>query len=145
MEVISLLESKGRCLRKFLVITQEALTALEAGDFSGLSQLERRRTHLVNAIRLFDDRVSLAANQVPLAERTDALAERLREVLEEQTQTLAQIVRADASVESCIEAEKERLRVEITANTKAQKSIQSHQRFKSQWVQDSGSGLDQKL
>lgn len=144
MEVITLLQAKGRCLERFLQISIEGLTEIESGKFDGLSELERRRENLLRALQLFEEQITTAVTQLAPAERTQDLGLQVTRELALQEQRLARIQSVDDRISALIQEEQERIHLQIQSTKQAQEQHATHQKFKSQWVKDSGGEFDQK-
>lgn len=145
MEVITLLQAKGRCLERFLQISIEGLSEIETGRFEGLGELERRRENLLRALQLFEEQITTAVTQLRPEDRSQDLSLQVSEELAFQEQRLARIQSVDDRISGLIREEQERIHLQIQSTKQTQDQHSAHQKFKSQWVTDSGVGLDRKV
>jgi hypothetical protein len=142
MEVLALLHSKKKCLRKFLTLSELFLASAETGDLTGLTRFEQQREIMIKALDLYDRKLTDAACAVPLAERTPELSADIQRILEDKAYLVQSILKLDNRIFACIEREKERLLREATA---VHKNKEVTGRFKSAWVPEAGEGLDTKV
>lgn len=145
MEVITLLQAKGRCLERFLQISIDGLAEIESGKFEGLSEMERRRENLLRALQLFEEQITTAVTKLDSAERTQDLGLQVSEELALHEHRLARIQSVDDRISTLIQEEQERIHLQIQSTKQAQEQHAAHQKFKSQWVADSGGELDRKV
>lgn len=142
MDVVSLLQSKNRCLQKFLNLSLQFLKSAEQGDFSTLDDFQSRREATIKALDLYDRKISESV--ATLAAETDraALADSITPVLEERNRVIEQILRVDDRIMSQLDQEKRRIAEEMAQSRKNQANLM---KFKSAWMPESGEGLDEKL
>lgn len=145
MDVITLLQSKGRCLEKFLQVSLAGLAEIESGNFNSLTELERRRENLLRAVHLFEGQITEAVTHLSAEERTQELGLLVSQELAIQEQRLARIQSVDDRISTLIQEEQSRIHKEIEGAQQTREQHSIHQKFKSHWVADSGSELDQKV
>ena len=141
-DVLRLVDSKTRCLQRFLELTKRFLSTAENGDFSGLNAFEIGREAIVKALGMYDRKVNENVIRIPLADRNPTLSHAVQARLNEQGRLLKEIIKIDQHVMVCIEREKNRVQQELI---NSQKRHELAGRFKSSWMPESGEGLDQKL
>jgi hypothetical protein len=141
MDVIGLLQSKKRCLRRLLEVSERFLTDAERGDLSELEAFEARRGNVIRTLELIDRHITQTVRAIPLEARTADLSRAVELRLGEERELLHAIMRLDGRILTCIESEKQRLQQQILAT---RRSHEIAGRFKSTWMPESGEGLDQK-
>jgi len=139
--VIGLLQSKKRCLRRFLEVSEQFAVKAEQGDLSGLASLEVRRERSIKTLGLIDRKITETVRALAPEARTRALSQAVRHELDDEVYLVQSILSADNRIMNCIEVEKQRLAREMASN---RKSHDAAGRFRSTWVPEAGEGLDQK-
>lgn len=142
MDVVSLLESKNRCLSRFLQISEEFLLAADQGDFSSLELFHQRRDQALKTIELYDRKIALVTERVPTPKERAAAAEQIRKILEIRDDIVREILNTDERISARIEQEKTRITQELASSRQNQSKIG---KFRSQWISESGEELDKKL
>lgn len=142
MEVLSLLRSRNRCLRRFLAVTEEYTAALRPGAIPETEDLESERESLVNATRLFETRLSETVPLLPETDRTPELISQVADLENERKEILEAIAISDQKLITRIQEAQELLLEQAQASKKTKSQIG---KFKSTWIQDSGSELDEKV
>lgn len=142
MDVLGLLQSKNRCLKKFLELSAEFLKSAEKGDLSALSDFESRRDAIVRVLELFDRRIAEAIQRLPAAERSDMLIAAIHRELEAKNTLVQSILSVDEKIMMSIEREKDRIAQDIASSEKGKNMVK---KFKSSWVPESGEEFDAKL
>jgi hypothetical protein len=143
MDVLSLLKSKNRALKRFLNFTHLFVEeSKKTGDLSQLSTLIEKRDAAIRAFGLYDQKINETLtrkrqNNLSLEER--AL---LKKTLEDKNEIIKKIFDVDTQITLLIEAEMKSLSLEITF---AQKGKEILQKFKSTWMTERGDGLDETL
>jgi hypothetical protein len=142
MDVLSLLKSKNRCLRRFLALSEDFSAVAAGGDLAGLAAFQQGRESLLRAIGLFDRKLAEAAADAARSPVTPELREGILALFAEREGIVQKILTADERVLALIEAEKTRIRGELSGSRKQQEKMK---RFKSAWVPPSGEELDTSL
>jgi len=142
MEVLKLLQSKNRCLSRFLDGSRSFLLLAEKGDFSGLQLFQTQREATLKALELYDNKVSDLIENLPSADKTPALIEAVRKAEEQKTELIQSILLTDKKIISKIEEEKDRLQKQLSVTDK---NAQLVKKFKSRWISESGEQLDENL
>lgn len=142
MDVIRLLNSKNRCLERFLTVSDEFLTLVEAGDFSKVEQFHKQRDRILRGFDLYDRKLSECIEKLPKLERTSELSRKAEQALAIKDALVRKIAAIDAQIIEKIEQEKTRLTKEMSAS---QRTNAAMKKFKSNWVQESGEELDETL
>src|SRR4051812_13371944 len=114
MDVVDLLQSKQRCLHRFLRMSQVFLASAEQGDLSDLETFEQEREVIIRALGMYDRKLTDWVRSLPLAERTPALSRSVQENLDVEAAIVRTILSTDERILACIEREKQRLTREIT-------------------------------
>ncbi|MGZ6369685.1 MAG: hypothetical protein ACXWPM_03010 [Bdellovibrionota bacterium] len=136
------MQSKNRCLNRFLELSIGFQGEADAGDLSGLSDFLSRRDALIQTLELYDQKIDQAVALLPASARDAELVESIRVELEARTRMIHQILMADEKIMRKVEAEKARLLAELNSNTKTQTQLN---KFKSTWIREAGEELDTKL
>ncbi len=142
MDVLSLLESKNRCLQRFLDLSVSFLRMAEQGDITQLETFHERRETAIRTLDLYDRKISELVASLPTEGRTPQLVRQVELALAEKDSIVRQILITDEKVIRRIEEEKIKILQELTASEKSRATIS---KFKSTWVAQSGEGLDEKL
>ena len=142
MEILKLLESKNRCLEKFLNDSENFLASTEKGDVSVLQELHNRRETIIKAIQLYDRKITELIQEMPPGEKTTLLIDSVRKVSLAHDHIIQAIIVADQKIALKIEEEKKRLLEELSASDR-KKQLTS--KFKSKWITESGDQLDGTL
>lgn len=142
MEVVKLLESKNRCLKRFLRVSADFLPCAELGDFSTLDGFELHRESSIKALELYDAKISETVHSLLPEQKTQALIFEIEARLREKEAIVSQIIELDQKIMRCIDAEKSRVGRELTQSRKSGEMVK---KFKSAWVPEAGEELDRKL
>ncbi len=142
MDIIGLLESKNRCLEKYLRASKDFLEAPQDDELSGIDALHKKRDAILKTLELYDRKISELVVHVTSEDRTPELSDRVRAALERKEVLVAEILKTDALLVDLIEDAKLKITAEIGRSRKS-KAVLS--KFKSTWVPESGEGLDEKL
>lgn len=142
MDVVSLLESKNRCLHRFLGLSADFLLSADGGDFSRLEAFHKRRESTIKALELYDREVSSAIASLPASADRHAMADRIRAILDERDRIVREILNTDERIIARVEQEKARIAGELASSRKNQANIN---KFRSQWIPEAGEELDRKL
>jgi hypothetical protein len=142
MDVLSLLDSKKKCLRRLLDRTEAFVAAAESGDLTGLEAYERERVAVFKALDLFDRKITETVRAIPGERRDAALSRAVEGRLAEEAMLVRLVLRADNKIMAAIEREQARLRAEIATS---QKSKELAGKFKSGAIREPGEGLDQNV
>jgi hypothetical protein len=144
MEIVRLLESKNRCLKRFLELTEAFLVSARAGDLTDLESFQTRREAILKTLSLYDQRITELVSSLEHVDRSSELVESVERALLEKDRLVHLIVATDDRIIELIEQERQRIALELT---QSQKSHSTLKKFKSSWApgSGSGSGLDEKL
>ncbi len=142
MEVISLLQSKNRCLKKFLSLSVLFLKSAENHNFSELESFEKKRESYIKAISLCDRRILDLANKIPKVKRSTEFVQKIQSINKEKEQLTHKIIETDDKILFYIENEKQNLIQNLNLSENSKNRLN---KFKSSWVNESGEGIDQKL
>jgi flagellar biosynthesis/type III secretory pathway chaperone len=145
MDVVTLLQSRNRCLQRFLKITKEFRASVENDDFSGLDLFLSRRDAILKTLELYDRKITATVNefklQTPLEAR-QTVVERSRAILDARELLIEEILRDDQEIMRKLDSEKLRLSNETGATRKIKNNLS---KFKSAWVAPGGEELDKTL
>jgi hypothetical protein len=156
MDVIGLLQSKRRCLRRFLEISQGFLAELDGAEDSGagaattslspaldgLGEFESRREAAIKTLGMIDKRITEVVRAMPTESRTAELSRAVQDGLDEEARLVQSILATDNRIMTHIERAKRRLTQDM-AQTRRSHALTG--RFKSTWVPEPGEGLDQEI
>lgn len=142
MDVLTLLQSKNRCLKKFLDLSADFLKSAEAGDFRELSSFETRRESTIKALELYDRKISEIVELLGPTDRTPELASQVQRELNLKESLIHEILAVDLKIIGKIEEEKNRILREVASTRKSKEAMS---KFKSTWTKASGDELDEKL
>lgn len=139
MEVIKLIESKNRCLEKYLLLTSQLLEDLEKNDYSTLNTIEVQRESVLKALDLYDRRINDELKNLSPDQKNSDLITQVNLLEQTRTQLIQDILDQDKKIISLIELEKIRL---LKESNESEKSSQILKKFKSSWVPEPGEKLD---
>lgn len=145
MDVLSLLQSKNRCLQRFLALSLEFWEhweVAEGAEIPDLSSFQRQRDAVIRALELYDRKISEVIGEMPAARRTPALIESVSQALDQKETIIRKILDVDLKIIGKIEESKNQLLKEMASSSK---SMDTLRKFKSSWIAPSGEGLDKKL
>jgi hypothetical protein len=142
MDVLSLLESKNRCLQRFHDLSVAFLRDAEQGDLKQLELFHERREAAIRALNLYDGKINSIVASLPFEDRTPQLARKVELVLASKDEIVRQILVTDERIIRKIEEEKTKILKDINSTEKSRSNIG---KFKSTWVAPNGEGLDEKL
>jgi hypothetical protein len=142
MEIIKLLESKNRCLKKILDFSVQFLSQTETGDFSQLAQFQAYRDATLKTISLLDKKLTEIISLLPPSQKTPEFIEQAKAIYQKENDLIGKIIEIDQFILSQIQLEKTRLTQEIASS---EKNSQAVKKFKSTWVAESGETLDGKI
>lgn len=142
MDVLSLLENKNRSLERFLASSEEFFPLAEKGDFTSLEAFHSRREAILRTLDLCDRKIAEVIALMPASERNPSLIQSVERALADKEAIIHKILAIDDKIMQKIEDEKNKVLKELNAS---QKNSAMMKKFKSNWVAESGEGLDQKL
>jgi len=145
MDVLTLLRSKNRYLRRF---EQASLRFLDEtqGELDGpaflavVTRLETSRNRIIKALDLFNRELTQSIEKLPSSARDESFIAEARRETDEADRLVSLLLELDSSISSRIRACQERIALELAASEKSKRIISQ---FKS--ARPSGEGLDQKL
>ena len=145
-ELISLLKSKNRCLRKLLQYSEHFLTeASNSADEKNLElvlELEKKRDIAIRTLDLIERKINEVAGAIPKIERTPVRLGQVDALVQEAVETVHEIVITDGLVLRKVEAIQNEVSKNLLHSKRQQDTIG---KFKSSWLSESGSELDKKL
>lgn len=143
MNVISLFRSRNECLRRFRDLS---ILFSQNSDTSSLVDrvelLEQEREQLLRAALLFERKISDEIVRLGRDAFSVESINEMREFERNRQSLLAEIIRADQSVESMIERFCADIEKDLSSSRKNQESLQ---KFKSYWVAPTGEEIDRSL
>jgi hypothetical protein len=142
MDVLSLLQSKKKCLRRILALAEGFAEVAEQGGLSQLEVFENQRGAAFKTLALIDRKITEAVRSLSTEERSPALSVSVRRSLDDEEFLIQSILNADNRILQSMEREKERLTREVNATYRSKELAG---RFKSAWIPESGEGLDKKV
>lgn len=142
MDVLKLLQSKNRCLKKFYNLSAEFLVFAEKKEFAGLDSFQAQRESIIKALELYDRKIAEEVAKLDQNCRTPGLVREVEMSLTERDVLVYDIIKIDSQIMNHIEEEKKNIQAEISANKKNQQTVS---KFKSEWVNQSGEEFDSKL
>lgn len=142
MDVLSLLHSKNRSLKRFLEFSCSFFEHAKNGDFSKLSLLIKKRDSAIKSFELYDRKINETLTQQLQYNLTSEIRDALRKVLDDKNKIIQQILEVDTKITSLIEDELKKLSLEIASSQKGKEILQ---KFKSTWVAENGEELDKVL
>jgi len=141
-DVVGLIKSKNKCLRRFLEISLAFQESAQKADFSGLDSFQVGRESCLKTIDLYDRKITQTVATLSDLDRTTDLSIQVELYLREKNELVALILDTDEVLMELIEGEKNRIQREVLQNQKSKEAIG---KFKSTWVTPSGDGLDENL
>lgn len=142
MEVLKLLQSQNRSLRKLLTYSQEFLASSWDGSLATLQLYEAKRAVILRAMTLYDHKIEELVSALTPEQKTPALIQEIRSCWVEKDQLCKNILELDRAVMKMIRNEQQRL-TKLVADNEKSKNLMN--RFKSTWVPESGESLDGKV
>jgi hypothetical protein len=139
MDVVKVLQSKNRCLKRLLELSDRFLTD---GNLDQLAPFIAERDAIIKVLDLYDRKVTEAIRAIPLAERTPELVADVQMVLAEKDRLIQTIIAKDNELTLRIEERKRKLQEEMAATRKNHDMVG---KFKSTWVAEAGEELDKTL
>lgn len=142
MDVLRLLKSKNRCLKRFLSYTHDFLKKSEPELLPQLSFLLAKRETALRILGLYDRKLSKITQNLRHTDQTDEFIKSLHEIFSEKTTILNEIFKTDLLLTQLIEENIEKTEKELQSS---QKSKDTLQKFKSTWIAEAGDALDTTL
>ena len=142
MDVLGLLQTKNRCLSRFITLTEKFLETSENGDLSSLAEFEENREAVVKTVQLFDRKITEAVNLLRPQDRTPELISSVRRSIAQTDALLATVISTDSRVLTRITEEKNRILRDLSSSEKNKSMVN---KFRSGWVPESGAEIDKKL
>ena len=142
MEVLKLLQSQVRCLRKLLDYSEEFLLSCSDGEFSTFTKYDQKRAKIFKALELYDHKITEVANTLSPEEKTSELIELLKAEALAKNSLIQAIFVKDQKIILAIQNERERL---IRLASSSDKNKEMLNKFKSTWVPESGEKLDGRI
>ncbi len=104
-----------------------------------IEEFQTKREVILKTLELFERNIANAIHALQPEARTPALVAAARQLTEEQTRLVHDIILTDQRITRAIENEQDRISLEMSASNR---TLETVQRFKSSWVAGSGEGLD---
>ena len=149
MDVLSLLRSKNRCVKRFIKLSSAFLGEFESvpradasARLKALENLQDKREQILKAIDLYDRKISEKVSLMDPADKSPELIRLVKELVAEQETLLIEVFQVDEKLLKAVETEKTGILLEIQ---RSQKNKNDLQKFKSAWINASGEELDRKL
>ncbi|OFZ82466.1 MAG: hypothetical protein A2583_01680 [Bdellovibrionales bacterium RIFOXYD1_FULL_53_11] len=145
MDVCSLMQSKNRCLERFLRLSEKFMSdhrSCEGGLLDGLDRFQKEREDILKAISLLDKKIHETAAAIERDAVTPALSAAVKNELDRKDMIVRLIIESDLKIISEIEKLKNEMINDIARERKAGRLIG---KFKSEWVPKSGEELDGSL
>jgi len=142
IDVIKLIESQNRCLKRFVTDSQQFIASANRGDLSELYQLQEKRDSIIKALQLYDRKISREVLNLNSKAKTPEFIQTVKELCQQKENLIQSILALDSKIISLIEEEKLRLMKEVS---EFEKRTNLTKKFKSTWVSESGEKLDGKL
>lgn len=145
MDVLTLLRSKNRYLRRFeqasVRFLDETANELSSSEFlASVTRLETTRNRIIKALDLFNRELTQSIEKLPSSARNASFIEDARRETDESDRLVNILLELDSRISSRIHGCQERIALELAASEKSKRIISQ---FKS--GRPSGEGLDQKL
>jgi hypothetical protein len=141
MDVLTLLKSKNRCLEKFLSLSEDYLSTV-GPELDDLSPFQERRDSTLKALELYDRKIADVVAGLGPFDRTPELVASVKRELSRKDDLVHRILAIDLKIIGLIEKAKTDLIQEMAASRKSQEMLG---KFKSTWVNEAGTELDEKL
>lgn len=149
MHLRSLLNSKNRCLERFLALSAAFLQEMdrppiegEVDDLSGVIRFQSQRDATLKAIDLYDRKISDSVKELSDLDRTPELTRAVEASLARREKLIHEILAIDLKIISRIEIRRNEILKEMS---ESRKGLDTLKKFKSSWVPESGEELDTKL
>lgn len=142
MDVMILLQAKNRCLKRFLDVSQDFFTEVQKGSLDRLDSFQEKREVILKTLGLFDKRLFNVLSDFPETFLSDSLRASMNQAIQIGDETLERIRAIDAQILHAIREEAERIQNEIHS---ARKNKATLSKFKSRWVNESGTEMDHQL
>jgi len=150
MDVLTLLRSKNRYLRRFeqasLRFLDETRDDLPHADFvARLNRLETSRDRILKALGLFNRKLTESIESLPSSSRAmhdEAFIAQARQETDESDRLVERLAELDAGISLRIRSCQDRLALELAASEKSKRIINQ---FKSSWASGAGEELDRTL
>jgi hypothetical protein len=142
MKLIQLLESKNRCLNKFLEYSKDFFVYAENDDLSNIQKFQDKREKVIKSFSLYDKKIVDVISQLKPEEKTPFLIEQVKALIQIKEEIIQSILTIDQKIIAKIEEEKIRLLQELSSSDKKDQLMK---KFKSHWVPESGDKLDGQI
>jgi hypothetical protein len=148
MDVLSLLRSKNRYLRRFeqasLRFLDETENELTHPDFlAAVGRLETTRGRILKALDLFNRELNASIDNLPSSARDTAFIEDARRETDESDRLVSGLLELDSRISARIRSCQDRIALELAASEKSKRIISQFKSSGGGHV--SGEGLDQTL
>lgn len=142
MEVLKLLQSQNRSLRKMYTHSQDFLASSWSGDLNQLRLYEAKRAVIMRAMALYDNKIEEVIATLLPHERTPELIQNVRSCLNEKSSLCQSILELDCAIMKMIHREQQKLSQLVSDSEKSRELMN---RFKSTWMPESGESLDGRI
>src|SRR4051812_22311547 len=119
MDVLGLLDSKKKFLRRFLEVSEQFLAQSETGDFTAIGEFESQRETVINALGMFDRKITETVRGMSSDQKTTDLSVSVQAQLDDAAYLIQSILKTDNRIMASIEREKDRLQKELTSSAKS--------------------------
>lgn len=111
-------------------------------DVSAMLAFDRKRTRLIDAFRLYDEKAQGRVAALAPAHRGPEVVASVRALVQEQERLTAELLELDSALGAWLEAQTQVLGAEAARHVRTSRLMG---KFRSSWMSDSGEGIDQKL
>ena len=117
------MQSKNRCLNRFLDTSEKFLESAEQGDLSELDGFQDRRDVILRAIDLYDRKIEQLIAGISSEQKTPEFLKNVKEIIFQKDKIILEIQRVDAKIIHYVMQERESVAREISASRKSRKII----------------------
>ncbi len=142
MTIVSLVQSKNRCLEKILTFSETFLSQSIDDDLIALESFQTQRDSIFKAMELYDRKITEMASTLTAEEKTPELLALVRAEMNRKDELTRQLLSIDDQVIQKITAVQHKLVAEIS---KSKKNKELLGKFKSSWLTESGEEMDTTL
>jgi hypothetical protein len=127
-DILKLLQSQNRCLKKLLEHSKQFQKETDKNDFSNLE-----------ALTFYERKIAEFTHHLDKQKKTETFVEAIKNIIENKKNLINIIIKIDNDIILKIEAEKSKLMQELSISEKTKFMVN---KFKSKWIAQSGEELD---
>lgn len=142
MELKKLIKTKNKCLTTLLKVSQDFLFEVQTGKFENLDQFQKTRDRILKIIAHVDSKINRIVHKINADTISDVDRCVMRLDLEEKNLIVTEILRVDEKIMKAIENE---ISITLQRLSVEEKNKNTISKFKSEWINNPGKGLDQTL